>query len=242
MFYAAVVLVAFLSGATASVVGFGIGSLLTPLFATQYGTSTAVALVALPHAFASILRMLRLRSAIDWNVIKSFGIVSAIGGLIGALVYSGLGGRSITLVLGGLLVLTASAGLTGWNARWHPNGPLVWFLGLLSGFFGGIAGNQGGIRAAALSSFKLSPTAFVATATATAVLVDVGRAPVYIWRAGDQLLALWQIIGIATLGVLGGTLFGERLLRSLSPKTFRLVVYLTIGALGVWFLARGIQG
>jgi uncharacterized protein len=241
-FGAAVFVVAFLSGATASVVGFGIGSLLTPLFATKLGTPVAVAVVALPHALASIVRMIRLRASIDWSVIRTFGIVSALGGLLGALVYSGLGGRSLTLALGVLLVLTASAGITGWSSRWHPRGLLVWLLGLLSGFFGGVAGNQGGIRAAAMSSFRLSPTVFVATATATAVLVDVGRTPVYIFRAGAALEPHLQLIGIASVGVLLGTVLGERVLRALSPATFRWIIHVTIGVLGVWFIVRGARG
>jgi uncharacterized membrane protein YfcA len=240
LFILAVFLVALLSGATASVVGFGIGSLLTPLFATSFGTPIAVALVAFPHALASIVRAIRLRESIDWGVARTFGIISAIGGLVGALVYSGLGGRALTLALGALLVLTASAGLSGWSSRWKPRGALVWLLGLLSGFFGGIAGNQGGIRAAALSSFGLTPKAFVATSTAIAVLVDVGRTPVYLWRAGGEIAPLIMLIAIATVGVLIGTLYGERLLRSMSPKTFRLIIHLTIGALGVWFIVRGL--
>ena len=47
------------------------------------------------------------------------------------------------------------------------SGPVVALFGLLSGFFGGIAGNQGGLRSAALSSFGLSSIALVATGTAT---------------------------------------------------------------------------
>jgi uncharacterized membrane protein YfcA len=53
MFFAAVFIVAILSGATATVVGFGIGSLMTPLLAIRFGTTTAVALVTLPHAAAT---------------------------------------------------------------------------------------------------------------------------------------------------------------------------------------------
>lgn len=48
----AVLLIAIFAGATASVVGFGIGSLLTPLLVARYGTSVAVDAVTLPHAIA----------------------------------------------------------------------------------------------------------------------------------------------------------------------------------------------
>jgi uncharacterized membrane protein YfcA len=76
----------------------------------------------------------------------------------------------------------------------------------------------------------------VATATATALLVDVARTPVYLWRAGPELAALWRPIGVAAVGVLIGTLLGERILFGLSPKRFAKVVGVAIGALGLWLL------
>ncbi|MBA3641215.1 MAG: TSUP family transporter [Acidobacteria bacterium] len=94
IFLAAIFGIAVLSGATASLVGFGIGSMLTPLLALQVGTDLAVAAVALPHAFATGLRCWRLRRAIDRDVLKSFGLLSAAGGLAGAFAYSQLDGAS----------------------------------------------------------------------------------------------------------------------------------------------------
>ncbi len=55
----------------------------------------------------------------------------------------------------------------------------AWIAGALSGMFGGLVGNQGGIRSAALLGFDLKRDEFVATATAIALLVDVFRMPVY---------------------------------------------------------------
>jgi uncharacterized membrane protein YfcA len=209
-------IVAILSGATASVVGFGIGSLLTPLLAARYGTSVAVAAVTLPHALATALRCWRLRASIDRRVLTSFGLLSAAGALAGALGYTRLGPTALTAILGGLLLLTSFAQLTGWSRRWQPRGALVSLFGLLSGFFGGVAGNQGGLRAAALTAFGMAPRAFVATATATGLLVDLARTPIYLWMSGPALLPLALPIGVAAVGVLIGTMLGERLLLGLS--------------------------
>lgn len=238
LFLAAVFGVAVLSGATASIVGFGIGSMLTPLLTIQLGTDVAVAAVALPHAAATALRCWRLRREIDWQVLKSFGLLSAAGGLAGALAYSRLDAGALTRVLGGLLVLTAVAQLAGLAARWHPRGAAVGGLGLASGFFGGIAGNQGGLRAAALTAFGLTPLAFVATSTATGLLVDAARAPVYLFAAGGALLTLWLPIAIATAGVLAGTLLGERILLGMPRARFARVVAVAVGLLGLWLLFK----
>lgn len=232
-------MVALFSGATAAVVGFGIGSLLTPLLALRVGMPTAIAAIALPHAAATAFRFWRLRDNVDWSVVRRFGLLSAAGGLAGALLYTRLGGRALTLALAGLLILTGVSSLTGFAARRHP-AYLAGLMGLVSGFFGGLAGNQGGVRSAALLTFRLAPVTFVATATATALLVDLVRTPVYLWRAGPALAALWLPLGLATGGVLGGTLLGERLLLGMTTERFRQLVSLAILALGVLLLVRSL--
>jgi uncharacterized membrane protein YfcA len=237
VFLAAIFVVAVLGGATAAVSGFGIGSLLTPLLALQMPMPAAVAAVALPHAVATTLRCWRLRRAIDWTVLRSFGVVSAAAGLTGAFWYARLESGTLTVVLGALLVLTAFAGLTGWTSRVRLRGPVPWALGLLSGLFGGMAGNQGGLRSAALLAFGLGPLPFVATATATGVLVDAARTPIYLWREGSGLTLVAGEIAAATCGVVLGTLLGERILVGLTPERFRQIVSAIVGAIGVWLIA-----
>ncbi|HEX5055133.1 MAG TPA: sulfite exporter TauE/SafE family protein [Gammaproteobacteria bacterium] len=229
-------LLAVFAGAAASVVGFGIGSLLTPFLALRMGADVAIAVVVLPHLAGGTLRGWRLRHHIDRTVLLRFGALSAAGALLGALFFSRMAPLLLTRILGLLLLLTASAGLAGWTERWQPRGLLAWALGLLSGFFGGVAGNQGGLRAAGLSAFNLAPVTFVATSTVIGIFIDLVRAPVYVNAAGPRLLELWQLIGMLSAGVLLGTLAGERLLLGLSAKTFRALISTAIGILGLWFL------
>lgn len=236
LFLLAVFLAAILSGATASLVGFGIGSLLTPLLAVRYGTAVAVAAVTLPHALATAVRCWRLRASIDRDVVLRFGLVSAAGALAGAIAYTRIGGTTLTRILGVLLLLTSFAQLTGWSSRWRPHGPLVTVFGLLSGFFGGVAGNQGGLRSAALLAFGLTPVRFVATATAIGLLIDAARTPVYLWSSGTALLGLSMPILVASAGVLIGTLLGERMLLGLSVRRFGQIVGAAIGVLGCWLI------
>ena len=232
----AVAAVSVLAGAAAAVAGFGIGSLLAPLLALELGGVVAVAAVVVPHAAATALRAWRLRAATDWALLRRFGLLSAAGGLAGALLFARLGGATLLRVLGALLVLTAATVLSGWAERVRLRGAPVWALGALSGFFGGVAGNQGGLRAAALLGFGLSPAAFVATSTMTGLLVDAARAPLYLWRAGPAIAAAWPLVATATAGVVAGTLLGERLLLGLPPARFRRIVAALVGVLGAWLL------
>lgn len=236
VFLALAFALAVVSGATASVAGFGIGSILTPYFARDAEMQIAVAAVAIPHALATALRCWRLRGSIDWRLLRTFGVLSATGALLGALLYTRFSSSLLTMILGVLLIATAIAGLTDWAQRWHPDGQLASAFGFASGLFGGLAGNQGGLRAAAMFAFGLAPAAFVATSTAAGLLVDAGRMPVYLWRAGGSLADYrWPII-VASAGVIIGTVLGERLLFGLSAARFRKIVSALIGALGAWLL------
>ena len=241
IFLLGVFVLAVLSGGTASVAGFGIGSLLTPVLAATFGTATAVAAVAIPHAAATALRCWRLRANIDWSVLRGFGLLSAAGGLVGALLYTRFSNDALTLTLGLLLLSTALATLVDLPSRVRVTRLVVGVLGLLSGLFGGLAGNQGGLRAAAMLSLSLSPVRYVATATATAMLVDIVRTPIYVWRAGGVLATLVLPLSVATAGVLIGTVLGERILLGLSMRQFRYAIAVLIGLLGLWLVVQGVK-
>lgn len=241
MFLLGIFVLAVLSGGTAAVAGFGIGSLLTPFLAASFGASIAVAAVAIPHAAATALRCWRLRGNIDWTVVRGFGLLSATGGLLGALLYTRFSNAALTLALGLLLVSTSIATLVNLPSRVRAAGVLVGVLGFLSGLFGGLAGNQGGLRAAAMLSLALPPVRYVATATATAMLVDLVRTPIYVWRAGTALSSMSVPLTVATLGVLIGTMLGERILLGLSIRQFRYAIAVLIGLLGAWLVVQGLK-
>jgi uncharacterized membrane protein YfcA len=215
---------ALLAGAVASVSGFGIGSLLTPLLITSLPTAHAVAVVAIPHALATAIRWFRLRGDVDVRTFREFGVASAAGGLLGAALQSQLASPVLTWVLGSLLLL---AGLSELFRRRLPLPQTpFWRLagGALSGMFGGLVGNQGGIRAAALLGFQLRPRQLVATATASALLVDVARVPIYFLSAGPvfaQTVPVWLAL---SGGVTLGTLVGVPLLGRISEPVYRRLV------------------
>jgi len=233
-----IALVGFLAGAIASVSGFGIGSLLTPVFAVQVGTKLAVAAVSIPHLTATALRFWIMRRHIDRRLLASFGLMSAAGGLMGALLHTTVDSPALTIVFGGLLIFTGGLGLTGLSERMRFRGWMAWVAGTISGVLGGMVGNQGGIRSAAMLGFDVPRQAFGATATAVGLIVDVARMPVYFAARGDEIAPLWPTLLAATLGAIVGTLVGERLLRSIPETIYRRLVSALVLALGVFMLLR----
>jgi uncharacterized membrane protein YfcA len=117
MFSILLFLIAIAAGAVASVAGFGIGSLLTPFLATMTGTKLAVAAISIPHFIGTAIRFWRLRGQTDRRVLWSFGITSAVGGLLGALLQSRAASRQLTIVFGVLLIFVGISDLTGLAQR-----------------------------------------------------------------------------------------------------------------------------
>ncbi len=233
-------LLAVAAGGIAAVDGFGIGSLLTPALSVETGVKLAVAATAIPHFVGTALRFLILRRHVERRLLLGFGVASAVGGLGGALLMAGSSNVALTRVFGVVLLLAGVSELTGWVRRVHWGRRAAWVAGLLSGALGGLVGNQGGIRSAAMLGFEVPKESFVATATAVGLFVDLARLPVYLATQWRGIAGLGPLLYVATLGVVIGTMAGTRLLKKLPQRAFRVVLGVLLCALGVYMIATAV--
>lgn len=234
-------LVSVVGGAIAALSGFGIGSILTPFLLFWFPTAEAVAIVSIPHAVATMVRCYRLRRDIHLPTFKQFGIASALGGLAGAALQPMLGSALLSVVLG---VLLFSAGVSQFVGRPVPlpaTGKWRTMGGLLSGAFGGLVGNQGGLRAAALLGFELDARALVATATASALLVDAARVPIYVVMRGNLLADSVPYWAAGSLGVIVGTLIGVPILGRIPQPLYRKLIATLLIALSLVLVTSAIR-
>src|SRR5438132_3907158 len=104
LFTVVVTVAAVLAGAIASVSGFGIGSVLTPVLSTQFDVRLAIAMVSLPHLAGTFVRFLLVRTHIDREVLLGFGAASAVGGLAGAALQAVVQSAALAVVFGLLLM------------------------------------------------------------------------------------------------------------------------------------------
>lgn len=240
LFGAALFGIAAVAGGVASVAGFGIGSLITPFLSLALDTKLAVAVVSIPHLIATGMRLWMLRGHVDRRVLRGFGLMSAAGGLVGAILHARIAAPALTLVFGAILVFAGFTGATGLSRKMRFHGIGAWIAGAVSGGLGGLVGNQGGIRSAALLGFDLSKESFVATATAIGLIVDAARMPVYFWGEREGILGSGKWIALSVLGVVVGTLVGAKFLKRLPETSFRRIVSACILALGAFMLYRGL--
>ena len=220
--------------------GFGLGTLLMPAFALFLPIHVAVASTAIVHAANNLFKVGLLAGNARRDVILRFGLPALAASFVGALVLTSLSGQAaihrwtflgrdayvtpIKLTMGililGFALFELVPGLRALRAppRFLPLG------GALSGFFGGLSGHQGALRAAFLAPLGLTPEAFAATQAVLALLVDGARLLVY---AGSFVLVgdtpqgepiPWGLVAIATLSAFAGAFLGKRLLTKVSMK------------------------
>ncbi|MDO4796365.1 MAG: TSUP family transporter, partial [Brachymonas sp.] len=171
--------------------GFGLGTILMPVFALFFPLPLAIAATAVVHFANNLFKFGLMARQANWSVVAKFSVPAAFAALIGAasltffdrlpaLFTYRLAGSDFTVmpvkaVIGSLIALFAVLELSprfqalSFPPRWLPLG------GLLSGFFGGLSGNQGALRSAFLLKAGLSKEAFVATGVVSAVVVDAVR-------------------------------------------------------------------
>ncbi len=210
--------------------GFGVGTVLVPVFALFFPLPIAVATTAVVHFFGNLFKMGLVGRFASWRVVMQFGIPAAIGSLIGAyllgmfahfhpIVSYRLGKipcqvTVLGLIVGTIVILSSLFELVPRLARLSVQRAYIPLGGALSGFFGGISGNQGILRAAFLIKSGLNQKQFIGTSAVCSVIVDFVRIIVYgvVAYKGQigNLKGMQGLVIAATLSAFLGSYLGSK--------------------------------
>lgn len=234
---AVVAAVAWLAALLTFVSGFGLGTVLMPAMALFMPIEAAVALTAVVHLLANLLKVALVGREADRGVLLRFGLTALLGSALGAWTLTHLSATGsaqniigytisgcrftttpVALGVGAVMVAFAILELTPVLARWRPAARWLPVGGGVSGFLGGLSGHQGAVRSAFLSGMddRLSPVSFAATGAVLACAVDLTRLAIYgaSWQAWiGQHPAMLAAAGVAALI---GTWLGSRLIRKVT--------------------------
>ncbi len=220
------------------VAGFGLGTMLTPLFALAYDVKLAVSLVAVIHLGNNIFKVVLFRKHVDYSIVRRFGLISIVGAALGASLQLLVVSRLIVITLAVFLILFGVNELVSHKRQIRLPRKIDILGGFLSGFLGGMIGNQGAVRSVYLLNYKVSKETFIATATVIATIIDVTRIPVYMVAQHDALPQQWLPVFLLVLLAMFGTLIGKRLLKRFTERQFRGTVATAVIAMGVLLLFR----
>lgn len=239
--YITICLAALLASGLTLFSGFGLGTILLPVFAIFFPVEISVALTAIVHFLNNIFKLTLLGKNADKNVVLKFGIPAILFALLGAYVLTvlvdmpplyqySLAGKifSITpvkLTIAVLLMFFALFDLIPQLSNLKFDSKYLPLGGVLSGFFGGLSGNQGALRSAFLIRAGLTKEAFIASGVVIAVLIDTSRLTVYskqIIEAGNQID--YYLMTAATLSAFLGAFIGTRLVKKITLTTLHYIV------------------
>ena len=245
LMYTVVVIASLTVAALTLFSGFGIGTLLMPVFALFFPVEAAIAMTAVVHLTNNIFKLFLVGRHADWNIALKFIVPGLITSAIGAYLmtqmvdtaplfsYEMNGTHEVTLlklVVSALILFFSFLELAprfreiSFRERYIPLG------GALSGFFGGLSGHQGALRSAFLLRSLDDKTKFIGTGVVCAVVVDLSRLIVYgtlfFGGAVDKIVESGglSLMGVALITAFLGSFLGRRLMKKVKMRHVRNIV------------------
>lgn len=241
MEYFLISLVALIGSGLTLFSGFGLGTILLPVFALFFPIEVAVALTAIVHFLNNIFKLALLGKYADKYVVLLFGIPAFIAAFLGAkalLLFANLpplytyaiGSKvfdiepvklvvAILIILFAILELSPTFSKISFSRKFLPLG------GLLSGFFGGLSGHQGALRSMFLIKAGLTKEAYIATGIVIAVFIDISRIIVYmaIFKALGNSVN-YALLAVVSLAAFAGAFIGNKLVKKITIEMLHKIV------------------
>jgi len=237
--YLILALLSFFAGGLTLFTGFGLSTILLPVFVIFFPVAIAVPSTAIVHFLNNFYKLFIYFKQINTKILLRFGLPALFASIVGAFLLQKLSSNERNLeILLGILIISISF-LEMFPAirnlkigiKWAPLG------GVISGFFGGLSGHQGLFRSAFLVKSGLSKNSFIATGVGIAVLVDITRLSVY----GSTIFStsiissndIWLPVIISTTSALFGVSLATDLVKKMTIGVIRNMVFGLIFISGV---------
>jgi uncharacterized membrane protein YfcA len=240
MIYVVIALVALAASFVTFFSGFGLGTILMPVFALFFDLPTAIALTAVVHLLNNIFKLGLVHQNIRYSLLLKFGIPALIASFAGAwllhyvsktslIIYAYHIGQkefAITwqgLIIGGIVFAFSIIELSKRLSKIKFKPHMIIPGALMTGFFGGLSGHQGALRSAFLLRLRLDKTVFIATGVGIACMVDVARLSVYSFSFKD-ITSNIEILATATLSAFLGAFIGNKIFHKTSIVFLKWII------------------
>jgi len=238
--------------------GFGLGTVLLPVFALFLPVEAAVLATALVHGANNVFKVSLLGKHADRSVVLRFGLTAILGAVLGALAlgyFAQTGSRvnidvndstvaeltPVKFVVGLLMIAFALFELVPRFRKLAFDRRYLVLGGALSGFFGGLSGHQGALRSAFLAKCGLDAQAFVGSNAVIGFMVDLTRILVYLGlfaAAGASMneFSAWPLVVAGSLAAFCGVLLGKRFLHKTTMRGIQVLVGALLFGVGLALL------
>jgi len=234
------ILVPFMGALATFFTGFGLNTILVPMFLLYWDAPLAVLMAGIVHLCNNILKVALTASSINWNLFRNFGIPAITFAFLGAFLLSTLTTTTTTNlepIFGVILMSFACLEFFNWKLPIHGQWAMR-FGGVLSGFFGGFSGHQGALRAMFLSKLKIEPLVFVATTAIISLLVDITRIGVYFSSTAFFSYYPTLLIFLCVPAALAGTVVGRKYIPKVNHAKMSMIVGIGLFVMGLIMLLK----
>ncbi len=220
--------------------GFGLATMLTPVVLFWLPPHEAVAVVAIVHGAHNAWKLKVLRTNIDTNAIRRYGWALILGAIIGAVLHSFIPSSPLLLVVGLALVILPILSVTEkWTDFRLPEAEDR-IGGFGSGFFGGLTGHQGALRAMFLQKRLPDKVTYAATASVLALAVDLTRIPIYLMFEGTAILDEYILIPCLVVSAIVGVHLGKRWLIKWKQTRISIGILIAIVGSGILYIYEAV--
>jgi uncharacterized protein len=231
-----ILLVVIVANAVGTLTGFGLSTVMIPVMVLFYPLAEALLFVGIVHWFGDVWKLVLFREGIRWKLILSFGFPGIIAAIVGASLVFSISGTILSRVLGAFLVLYVAFLLVRSSFQVPARTSTSAVGGALSGFFAGIFGMGGAIRAMFLTAFNLPKSVYLATIGAIALAIDTSRLITYLYE-GTRLTPrlAWGMLLFVPASFLGARI-AKRFVNRIPQQNFRKVLAVFLLLVGIRLL------
>ncbi|MDZ4709007.1 MAG: sulfite exporter TauE/SafE family protein [Saprospiraceae bacterium] len=233
--------------------GFGLGTLLLPVFALWFPLKEAVIMTAVVHLFNNLFKLVLVNKFIDRQILIRFGLPALGAAILGSLCLQWISEiniaypvrigpfhaslRVLNFILGLSIIIFGILEFYHFEKHSFGKRPLV-LGGILSGFFGGLSGHQGVLRSAFLLKYHLSKEVFIGTGVAIACIVDIARLTMY---STDLSLVSGQssylLVAVSVTAAIVGAVVGNQFLKKVDINLVKKITATGIIIMGLAIMA-----
>ena len=225
--------------------GFGLSTILTPVFILFFPVEVAIGSTAIVHFLNNLFKFGLIGKNVDWPVVMRFGIPAILGAFIGASLLIYLDSETVLysyellgiqcdieivkLVIAIIMMLFAIIEIAPVFDNIKFDRKKLPYGGIISGFFGGLSGHQGALRSLFLLHCGLTRQAFIASGVAIATIIDITRISVYLKDLNlEEAFSEWIILLVAIVAAFVGAILGKNLLKKVTIQFVQITVSVLI--------------
>jgi len=204
--------------------GFGISTVLIPIFILFFPPPVTLLIVGIIHWFNNVWRITLFREGMIYKLILYFGVPGILLAYTGARLTVEIPHSILTRAIGVVIILYVIFIHVKEDFEVKANKKNALLGGSMYGFSSGISGIGGEIRSMFLLAYKLPKSVYIATTGAISLIIDTTRIITYVWGGARLETVLIYSAPFLVAATLGGAYVGKNIVDKVPKERFRQIV------------------